>query len=81
MALTDEGLVDAAKALALGLGTGFVIALLALHGQRMGLEFDREFLLVKSRDSHRDAIGVVAGPLDIVGRIALRLIAKVAIVK
>ncbi|MNL40099.1 hypothetical protein D3C87_1624210 [compost metagenome] len=47
----------------------------------MSLEFDRKFLFVETGDSHGDAIGIFTGPLDIIGRIALPLIAKVAIVE
>src|SRR5205823_10238524 len=44
--------------------------LLAFDGQRVFLRFDRELVLAEAGHRHRDPIGVLAGPLDVVGRIA-----------
>src|SRR5204863_7059928 len=44
--------------------------LLALDGQGVLLGFDRELVLAEAGNRYRDAIGVFAGALDIVGRIA-----------
>src|SRR5713101_6138955 len=43
---------------------------LAFDRQRVFLRFDRKLVLAKARHRHRDTIGVLAGALDIVGRIA-----------
>src|SRR5262249_11694114 len=43
---------------------------LAFDRQRVFLRFDRKLVLAKAGHRHRDAIGVLAGTLDIVGRIA-----------
>ncbi|CVI63557.1 hypothetical protein AGR9A_Lc40478 [Agrobacterium salinitolerans str. Hayward 0363] len=53
---------------------GFLIrGFLGFHSQRIGAGFDAEFVLIETGDGHGDAIGVLAGPLDIVGRIGLGL--------
>src|SRR5919198_2151009 len=43
---------------------------LAFDRQLVFFRFDRKFVLAKAGHSHRDAVGVLAGPLDVVGRIA-----------
>ena len=48
-----------------------VLVLLALDRQHVAVRLDRDVLVGKARYGHRDAIGIVAGALDIVGRIAL----------
>src|SRR5262245_22315720 len=42
---------------------------LAFDRQRVLLRFDRKFVFAEARHSKRNAVGVVAGPLDVVGRI------------
>src|SRR5262249_11646652 len=59
-----DALVEHLALLLVGLGL-----LLALDGQRVLLRLDREVVLGKARDRERDAVGVLAGPLDVVGRI------------
>src|SRR5262245_52717232 len=43
---------------------------LAFDRQRVFFRFDRKLVLAKAGDSHRDAVGALASPLDVVGRIA-----------
>src|SRR5207249_3803478 len=43
---------------------------LAFDRQRVFLRFDRKLVLAEARHRHRDTIGVLAGALDVVGRIA-----------
>src|SRR5262249_33120106 len=47
-------------------------ALLALDRQSVLFRFDRKLVLAEAGNRHRDAIGVFAGALDVVGRIARR---------
>src|SRR5580698_7491524 len=48
----------------------FIGGLLALDGQRILFRDDRELVLREAGDSDADAVGVVAGALDVVGRVA-----------
>src|SRR5262249_15157902 len=59
-----DALVEHLALLLVGLGL-----LLALDGQRILLRLERDVVLGKARDCDRDAVGVLAGPLDVVGRI------------
>src|SRR5262245_6810541 len=43
---------------------------LAFDRQRVFLRFDRKLVLAEAGHRHRDAVGILAGPLDVVGRIA-----------
>src|SRR5947199_3728743 len=43
---------------------------LAFDRQRVFFRSDRKLVLAKAGDCHRDAVGILAGPLDVVGRIA-----------
>ena len=51
-------------------GVLFRLALLfAADRERVFLQFDIELVLAEAGNRDRDAVGVLAGPLDIVGRI------------
>src|SRR3954463_6163018 len=43
---------------------------LAPNGERVFLGFDPQVVLGKARDRNRDAVGVLAGTLDVIGRIS-----------
>src|SRR5262249_39706143 len=47
-----------------------LLLLLALDRQRVLLDLDREVILAEAGHRYRDAVGVLAGALDVVGRIA-----------
>src|SRR5947209_10780064 len=47
-----------------------LLLLLAFHGERIFLGFDRQFILGEARDRNGNAIGVFAGTLDVIGRIS-----------
>ena len=51
-----------------GLLRALVLGLLGLDGQRVLARLDRELILAKAGNGHGDAIGVLAGSLDVVGR-------------
>jgi hypothetical protein len=44
--------------------------LLALDGQRVLFRFERQFVLAEASDGYGDAIVVLAGAFDVVGRVA-----------
>ena len=48
----------------------FLHLLLALDGQRVFLRLDRQLVLAEAGDGYGDAIVVLAGALDVVGRVA-----------
>ena len=58
----------------LGAFTGALVLALTLHGQHVAVGFDRDFLVREASDRHRDPVGILAGALDVVGRIGLRAI-------
>src|SRR5262249_44911740 len=60
-----DALVEHLALLLVGLGL-----LLALDRQRVLLRLDRDVGVGEARDRERDAVGVLAGPLDVVGRVA-----------
>src|SRR6185369_2557927 len=49
-----------------------LLLLLAADRERVFLGLDRQLVLRKARNRNRDAIGVIAGPLDVVGRVGRR---------
>src|SRR5690606_41654835 len=52
------------------LAVGLVLAL-ALDGQNVAVSLDGDVLLREAGDGHGDAVGILAGALDIVGGIGL----------
>jgi hypothetical protein len=54
----------------------FLFHLLALDGQRIALGFDGKVALGEAGHRHGDAVGISAGALDVVGRIALRIVGR-----
>src|SRR3954447_16152431 len=47
-----------------------LLLLLAANGERIFLGLDRQVVLAKARDRNGDAVGVLAGTLDVIGRIS-----------
>jgi hypothetical protein len=58
----------------LALGLFLLLLFLALDGQGVFLRLDREFILAEARDRDRNAVIVLVGTLDVVGRVARRSI-------
>src|ERR1043165_3359188 len=63
----------------LTLGLVALLLLLAADRERVFLGFDRQIALGEARNRDRDAIGVIAGPLDVVGRVGRGLLEAGAI--
>ena len=59
----------------------FVGLPLSAHDERRLLHVDLELVLVKARNRHRNSVLVVAETLDVVGRVAVEVIAADAVQK